>query len=43
VAAVVCAGRSGRLSSHIGALRGKATVYQRFFDPLPDDVLRAWE
>ena len=26
-----------------GALRGKATVDQRFFEPLPDDELRAWE
>ena len=26
-----------------GALRGKAMVDQRFFEPLPDDELRAWE
>ena len=26
-----------------GALRGKATVDQRFFEPLPDDELRSWE
>lgn len=26
-----------------GALRGKAKVDERFFDPLPEDELRAWE
>jgi prevent-host-death family protein len=31
---------SGR---RFGALRGKAQVDERFFDPLPEDELRAWE
>jgi antitoxin (DNA-binding transcriptional repressor) of toxin-antitoxin stability system len=31
---------SGR---RFGALRGKAKVDERFFDPLPEDELRAWE
>ncbi|WP_295583808.1 type II toxin-antitoxin system Phd/YefM family antitoxin [uncultured Lamprocystis sp.] len=31
---------SGR---RFGALRGKAQVDDRFFEPLPDDELRAWE
>lgn len=31
---------SGR---QFGALRGKAQVDQRFFEPLPEDELRAWE
>lgn len=26
-----------------GALRGKAQVDQRFFEPLPEEELRAWE
>ena len=26
-----------------GALRGKAKVDQRFFEPLPEDELRGWE
>lgn len=26
-----------------GALRGKATVTDAFFEPLPEDELRAWE
>ena len=26
-----------------GALSGKAQVDQRFFEPLPEDELRAWE
>ena len=26
-----------------GALSGKARVDQRFFEPLPEDELRAWE
>jgi prevent-host-death family protein len=31
---------SGR---RFGALQGKATVDARFFEPLPEDELRAWE
>ena len=31
---------SGR---RFGALRGQARVDERFFEPLPDDELRAWE
>ncbi|RKT47294.1 type II toxin-antitoxin system Phd/YefM family antitoxin [Thiocapsa rosea] len=31
---------SGR---RFGALRGKAKVDERFFDPLPEEELRAWE
>jgi prevent-host-death family protein len=31
---------SGR---RFGALRGKAKVDDRFFEPLPEDELRAWE
>ncbi|MGZ8219886.1 type II toxin-antitoxin system Phd/YefM family antitoxin [Methylomagnum sp.] len=26
-----------------GAMRGRATVGEAFFEPLPDDELRAWE
>jgi prevent-host-death family protein len=31
---------SGR---RFGALQGKATVDDRFFEPLPEDELRGWE
>lgn len=31
---------SGR---RFGALQGKAKVDERFFEPLPEDELRAWE
>ena len=28
---------------HFGAMRGKAHVDAQFFEPLPDEELRAWE
>ena len=28
---------------HFGAMKGKATVDERFFEPLPEQELAAWE
>ena len=35
--------RSSRPARHFGALRGRLTVDDSFFDPLPESELAAWE
>jgi prevent-host-death family protein len=43
VVRLVSARPKPRKTLRIGALKGKVTLDERFFEPLPDDEIAAWE